>query len=863
MSYRIRTLLLLFAALATSVCGQEPTASFTLDWSALPPIPNELGLAGPIVGVHNDALIVAGGANFPNKPLWETSKVWHDEIYVLTAENADGGEWMSAGKLSRPLGYAACVSTDDGVLVMGGNDSEQTYDEVFMLRWVDGAIQRVDYPPLLEERAFGTAASIGDAVYFANGQGGAELSTASTTLWKMQLKSTPSECKWEALPPCPGPPRTVSLAVAQHNGFDQCLYVMSGRRLKADETEFLKDVWEYNPTKNSWRQRANAPTRLMAGPGIAFGKNHIFVLGGDDGELFLKADDIKDDHPGFPKAAYSYHTITDRWFKVGETPANHVTTTAVNFQGKIVVPSGEVRPRVRSPNVWSIEVTPAKSGFGTVNYVVLFGYLAAMVGVGLYFAKGNKSTDDYFRGGKRIPWWAAGCSIYATMLSSLTFTGIPSKAFQQDWVVAVLNFTIPVVAFAAVGVALPFFRRIDATSAYEYLERRFSRPIRMFGSASFTLYHLFRMAVVLALTGLALDVATPLTPVQSVLIMGVLSILYCTMGGIEAVIWTDTIQTVVLLGGAVVAVFYLLGGIDGGVSGLLTAASAENKFKWAHFNTDITSAQVAIWFIVIGGLAQNVSSYTADQAVVQRYMTTETEKLAAKSIWTNAFLSIPTTLLFFAIGTALFAFYRSQPERLDPTITSDQIFPLFIAQELPVGIAGLIVAGIFAAAQSTVSTSMNSMATSTVTDFLRPINIFSTETGYLRAAQVLTLLFGLAGTGIGLYFINPSIMSLFDEFVKIVGIFMGVLGGLFILGAMTKRANSVGALVGALAGAMTMFYVWKFTNITGYLYTFFGITSCVIVGYAASLVIPAAQKDLAGLTVYTIENDADEADKGE
>ena len=695
------------------------------------------------------------------------------------------------------------------MIVMGGNDSTNTFDDVFLLKWENDQVQRTEMAKLPRPCAYGQAAVIGDYVYLAGGQSGPKLDSAMANLWRLSLTGDITKNAWEELPECPGGNRAFNLTVAQHNGYERCLYVISGRVERDGSPEFLKDVWEFNPTTQAWRQRSDAPAAVMAGTAIDVGNNHVFVLGGADGSMFATADDLKDGHPGFPKKTYAYHTITDRWVYAGPSSANHVTTQAVKWNGTIVVPSGEVRPRVRSSAVWSVELVPPKSSFGIINYTVLFGYLAAMVGVGLYFANRNSSTDDYFRGGKQIPWWAAGCSIYATMLSSLTYTGIPSKAFQQDWVVAILNFTIPVVAFVAIAVALPFYRRIDATSAYEYLERRFSRPVRLFGSASFATFHIFRMAVVLSLTGLALDVATPLTPAQCVLMMGILSIIYCTMGGIEAVIWTDTIQTVVLLGGAVLACIWLIGGVDGGFTGFISAANAEQKFNWAHFNMDLTSAQVAIWFIIIGGLAQNLSSYTADQAVVQRYMTTETESLAARSIWTNAVLAIPTTILFFAIGTALYAFYQSQPHRLDPNITSDQVFPLFISRELPVGVAGLIVAGIFAAAQSTVSTSMNSMATTVVTDFLRPINVCRDEAGYLRLAQVLTLLFGVAGTLVGLYFIDPNIRSRFDEFIKVVGLFMGVLGGLFVLGAFTKRANSTGALVGAFVGAGVMFWLWE------------------------------------------------------
>ena len=242
---------------------------------------------------------------------------------------------------------------------------------------------------------------------------------------------------------------------------------------------------------------------------------------------------------------------------------------------------------------------------------------------------------------------------------------------------------IPIVAIVAVFVALPFYRRLDVTSAYEYLEKRFNRGVRLFGSASFTIFHIFRMAVVLSLTGLALAVATPLTPTQSVLVMGILSILYCTMGGIEAVIWTDTVQTVVLFGGALIALAMLILGIDGGLSGMLESANNADKLRLVNLHWDATSSQIALWVVIVGGIGQNLSSYTADQAVVQRYMTTETQSLAARSIWTNAFLTIPASLLFFGLGTALFAYYQSHPDKLDPSVTSDQIFPLFIAREMP------------------------------------------------------------------------------------------------------------------------------------------------------------------------------------
>ncbi len=844
---------LLLVVVATVVLASAVRVGFAetkLHWDKLPDLPNELGVAGPFAGISNDALIVAGGANFP-RPVWESSKQWVDAIHVLVPSD-NGYAWKDGGTLPKPTAYGACATTRLGVLCLGGNDGENVLDDAYFLRWTGEKVETIPCAPLPQPTVYAQAAVIGDTVYVACGQREAELSTASTSLWSLDLSQpgSPKDFQWKELPPLPGTTRAFAMVAAQHDGFNEAIYVIGGRRDDNGQTQFLKDVWQFTPKTNAWRKRGDAPREMMAGEAIGIGQSHIFVLSSADQSNWGKEDQLKDDHPGFPREAFAYHTITDAWVRTGETPASPVTTMAVRWGNSVILPSGEVRPRVRSPHIWQVTATTPSISFGLVNYIVLFGYLLAMVGIGVYFTQKNKNTDDYFRGGKQIPWWAAGCSIFATMLSSLTFTGLPSKAFAQDWVYAVSNFTIPFVAILAVFVALPFYRRIDATSAYQYLEMRFGRMTRMFASMSFVFFHLFRMAIVMSLTALALAVATPLTPVQSVLLMGVLSIVYCTMGGIEAVIWTDTIQTFVLLGGAVLALVLLVGGVDGGLAGFWEISQAADKFNMVNANWDVTHAQVALWVIVAGAVAQNISSYTADQAVVQRYVTTSTEKLAARSIWMSAFLTIPATLLFFGIGTALFAYYHSQPGKLDPLITTDQIFPLFIAREIPIGLAGLIVAGVFAAAQSTVSTSMNSSATTIIVDFLRPLNFCATERGYLQAARVCTFVVGTIGTLLGLLFVNPDIRSLFDAFIMILGIFMGILGGLFLLGAFTRRTNQTGALAGALIGAATMLALWKFTKVNGFVYPAAGLTVCFGVGYGVSFLTGAAPPNLAGLTIY-------------
>ena len=419
---RFAILVLTFLIASNAALRADELNSGLLSWTELPQLPDELGVAGPFAGVHNDALIVAGGANFP-LPVWESEKVWHDRIYVLTKTD-DGFAWKDGGTLARPIAYGAAVSTPDGVVCMGGNDSKETFDRVFLLQWdgSSGQVTSSDYPRLPKPCAFGSAALIGDVIYLAGGQRGQLLDSAMTNFCSLDLskKQRPTEFVWKQLEPWPGPSRALNLTVSQHNGYNNCIYVMSGRRQHgpaAKDVSFLKDIWEYTPATGNWRKRADAPRCVMAGTGIGNGQSHIFVLGGADGSLFFKGNDLQDEHPGFAKETLAYHTITDTWTNAGASPRNHVTTIAVEWNGSIIVPSGEIRPRVRSPKVWSVKPIVPSRNFGVVNYCVLFGYLLAMVGVGVYFARKNKNTDDFsaadrrYRGGLPAAASSQPCSV--------------------------------------------------------------------------------------------------------------------------------------------------------------------------------------------------------------------------------------------------------------------------------------------------------------------------------------------------------------------------------------------------------------------------------------------------------------------
>ena len=343
------------------------------------------------------------------------------------------------------------------------------------------------------------------------------------------------------------------------------------------------------------------------------------------------------------------------------------------------------------------ETTVPTAPFGVFDWIVLVLYLLVLVGMGYYFSRRGTSTDDFFLAGGRIPGWAAGLSIYGTSLSALTFMATPAKVYATNWVYILINVCELLVAPIIIFYYLPFFRRLQVTSAYEYLGKRFNVATRWFGSLFFLFFQLGRMGIVVALPSIALATVTGVNVYLCILIIGLLATLYTALGGIEAVVWTDVLQVFVLLGGALFSIGIILVEV-GGVSEFMSVARANDKFHMFNWTWDYTTT--AVWVVLFGNLFAKLVPFTADQTIVQRYMTTDSEEEAARSIWTAALLAVPGAVIFFSIGTALFVFYETYPGLLASSLETDAIFPFFIAQQLPAGIAGLVIAGLFAASMS-------------------------------------------------------------------------------------------------------------------------------------------------------------------
>ncbi|HBE42896.1 MAG TPA: sodium:solute symporter, partial [Bacteroidales bacterium] len=543
-----------------------------------------------------------------------------------------------------------------------------------------------------------------------------------------------------------------------------------------------------------------------------------------------------------------YHTITNTIVKRGGVnfPVP-LSTNVIKAQGRIFIPGWDYHPGEVMTRIVVGKFLLRKTGIGLWNIVIMSLYFGLLAWMGWFFSKRQKNTNDYFRGGGKMSWWIVALSIYGTSLSSITYMAIPAKAYATDWSYMVYNFGVITAIPVIVLLFIPFYRKLNITTAYEYLEMRFNVTVRVLASVAFMIFQIGRMAIVLFLPSIAINIITGFDIFLCIALMGVISLIYTAMGGIEAVIWTDAIQIFILFGGAIITLMFISTGLDDGFIGIISTASENGKFHMAETSIDfrkptLITALVATFFA-------SLTTYGTDQTMVQRYMTTPTQKMAVKSLWAKVLIAIPGGLLFFFIGSALYVFYKTEPSNLSFTITDgDAIFPWFIFTQMPAVLSGLLLSGILAAAMSTVSASMNSVATAYSVDIHFRFG-WMKKVNQLKVARVASVFFGLTGILLALMMATWEIVSLWDQFIKILGLIMGSFGGLFLLGILTKRASGTGAVIGIIASVLVQIWIDQNHIVHGLLYVATGSFTCFIIGYIASLFFPESKKEITNLTV--------------
>jgi SSS family transporter len=720
---------------------------------------------------------------------------------------------------------------------------------VFRIRYFNGSATFTTLPRLPRPCANLCGAIVDNVLYIAGGIETPDATVASSAFWALDLSRASNSQRWEELPTWPGRPRILAVAAAR----DKAFYLFSGVDLSAGADgkpvrTYLTDAYRYQ-RESGWRRIADLPRPAAAAPSPAAstGAAHVLILGGDDGAHV--GFQPPENHPGFATDVLAYHVVTNTWSNADKTPSPLVTTPLVAWQNGFVVPGGEIRPGIRSTTVSLATPVPRRAAFGVINLLALGIYPAIMLAIGFHFARKKRSANDFFRGGQRIPAWAAGLSIYATMLSSITFMAIPAKAYATDWGFFLNYFSILLLAPLVIAVYLPFFRQLDVVSAYEYLELRFNLAVRLLGCASFIVFQIIRTGIVLYLPALALSTVSSLNIDACIIGMAMLTILLTVFGGMEAVVWTDVAQAIILLAAAALSLGIIVPNLQGGLSGLISTAKADGKFfSNVPWNWDLTIATG--WVIFFGQLFTNLISYTSNQEVVQRYLTTRDERRAGRAIWINAWVSLPSGILFFAVGTALYVFYKQHASSLDPSLAqTDAIFPYFMVHEMPPGVAGFVVAGIFAAAQPT--SGLNSAATAFVTDFYRRFKPAANDAAAVRAGRIATIVTGVLGAAVALATARYRVESLWELFLNVLGLTTGTLAGLFALGMLTRRANGTGAVLGLLVTGVALWFIARQTNVYPLLYGAASVITCVISGYVLSFLNLKSHKPLEGLTVFT------------
>ena len=813
--------------------------------SVSPAQPLDKAVSGHYAAWTNDGLATYGGCNFPDVPC------------------ADGGQ-----KVYYPRAYGASIQVPGGAVYLGGMDSTSSIIECLFIDASDGTSTPITSLPVgLDNFA---ATYYDGTIWVAGGQsngtpnknvyalafpGGKAKGESGSNTWSV-VATLPDECR---LQPCVTvqntaagyalfvfggyQPKTGTTAAAVHT---DGVYMTIAELKKGGATQWKRTApalaWSEKATDGARKQHIQAIVGSTCSP---VGYSHVLFFGGVDHNIFLSAIEGRQDSMylrhapqwyKFREDVLTYHTITDSW---GILPGNSLLARA----GACLTPEadgkgwsysgGELMPGVRSADVTHIEVSNEKD-FGWLNWTVLALYLVGMLGMGFYFMRKENGADDFFKGGGRIPWWAAGISIYATMLSAITYMTIPAKAYTTNWTYYPMLWMILLVSFPVIKYYLPYFRKLNVTSAYEILEKRFNLFTRMLASTLFCIFMIVRMAIVLYLPSLALTAVTGIDIYLCIVLMGLVTIVYCTMGGVEAVIWGDVVQGLILVFGAIFAVVYLAMGTEGGIGGCIEIALENDKLRL--FDWSSTWSQATWWVIILGGLANNLISYTSDQTVIQRYLTTPDEKSAGRGILVNGLMSVFVSVAFYMIGTGLYTFYKTHPAELDITMgQSDAIFPFFMMSQMPAGVAGVLIAAIFAATMSTISSNINSVATAFSIDFWKRFSPATTDSQLVGIARWASVVSGMVGLALALLMATWDIQSFLDFFNEILGLLTSGLGGLFFIAVFMKRVKGYAALTGFVAGEAVVFWMSEYSSANFLLFGAIGMAVCIAVAWLLSI----------------------------
>ncbi|WP_233214544.1 sodium:solute symporter family transporter [Rhodopirellula bahusiensis] len=450
----------------------------------------------------------------------------------------------------------------------------------------------------------------------------------------------------------------------------------------------------------------------------------------------------------------------------------------------------------------------------------------------------------------RLGGWVVGLSIFGTYVSSISFLAIPGKALVGNWNSFVFSLSLPFIAWFGAKLFVPFYRRHGHVSAYEHMEQRFGTWARLYMSTCFMLLQVARVGSVMYLIAVVMQQLLMWDMVTIIIVTGVVTTAYTCIGGLEGVVLTDALQSAVLIAGAVLCAIWIPFCMPEGPKQLIEIAMADDKFSLGSYSLDATESTV--WVVMLYALTINLQNVAINQSYTQRYLSAQSVSEAKKSVWFGSLLYVPVSACFFFIGTALYAYYTAQPELLPEDLAAewqagkgDSVFPFFIMSALPTGVRGVMLAAILAAAMSTVSSSLNSSAALTLTDFYQ--RLVDREPTESRAMKVLyggTIIWGVAGTALALAMIR--VKSVLDVWWEMSGVLSGGMLGLFLLGFLSRRISNQAALFGVIVGVPVIGWLTFSSGATSvpeilqnplhpFLTVFLGTVAITLTGFVATM----------------------------
>lgn len=794
-----------------------------------PKLPGKVG--GGVVGKIGGSLLAAVPAETPRTD---------GELAVWTCpvnQGGDGGNAWKETSVTLPA-WAASAPWEDRLIVAGGLQAGKPVASLSMLSLdAAGEVKSERLPDLPQPLAGASAAVIGTTLYVFGGMSSVEPPVFEKRLWELDFTDGVPATSWREGEGFPNSPRAFAAVTAQYGML--CVFGGIEPGLKVSN-----EAWVYRPQPIEatsfigWKRVSDLPHPSARASAVALGQASVMLVGGIQEETIQglppqSATTLMDDRP------WLYHTVTDAWcpFDQGIAAADIL---ALKMDPGVWLFSREGTRELTFPRMMR--------SLAVIDYIMVVGYFVVLASIGFYFAK-QESSAEFSLGNRKVKWWAAGISMFATGASAISFMAIPALAFATN-----LVWTLPVVAtlipayFITAYYIFPLLRRMEITSTYEYLERRFNNPLRLIASAQcIAIQTIGRTAVVLVLPALAIASVTGMNVFLSVLLMGILTTIYTAVGGFESVIWTEVFQGVLKFIAPLAMVVVAIVSLPGGFGEFWKTSGDYGKFDMALVTWDVTVP--AIWILLISYMLQFTVVKAGDQPIIQRVFSAplhEVRRVTAMEVSCAILIGILSNVL----GIAIFSYFRAHPEQFSPTAQNDQIVPLFVTQAMPPGFAGMVIAAIFASAMATVASAMNSVATIYTEDFYPKIRPKATDKQRLRTLKITSYVVGIVGTSMALLLAGTNPKSLMVVWSQIVSLMGGGVVGVYSLGMFTKRVNGFGAVCGAIASIVITLLVKLYTPLHWSTYMPIAILSCMVVGYLCSLFSPQT-KNLDGLTVFT------------